>query len=150
MSIKAANGDLVKMAPSIAILVLINGAPLAFFIVIKCNHSLLADEERKKSFGAIYNGKNVSKDDHRAQFYPLGFFWRRMLFIIITVYMFDYPLMQMIAHLSLTMVMMAFLVYDSQAFESKAQKYVEVGSELGLHFSSIMMSQFMDNSYSTE
>ena len=72
------------MAPSIAILVLINGAPLAFFIVIKCNHSLLADEERKKSFGAIYNGKNVSKDDHRAQFYPLGFFWRRMLFIIIT------------------------------------------------------------------
>ena len=78
------------------------------------------------------------------------FFWRRLLFILVTVYMFDYPLMQMFSHHLLSMVTMAILLHDQGSFESKAQRNVEVGSELCLHLASIVMSQFMNVSVDEE
>ena len=47
------------------------------------------------------------------------FFWRRLIFIIVTVYLFDYPLMQMFVHFALNITMMAILLYDQSAFSSK-------------------------------
>lgn len=67
----------------------INCAPLIFYIIINRNRDRLEEEEKIKSYGALYNGKNVSNEDHNAQYYPMIFFWRRLLFIVITVYMFD-------------------------------------------------------------
>ena len=48
------------------------------------------------------------------------FFWRRCLFIIICVYLFKYPLLQMYAHLYLTIVSIAILSQDRTIFESTA------------------------------
>ena len=150
VAVKATGGSIADFASSIGIIVLINGSPLIFYIVLNRNHDNLEDKQRQKSYGALYIGKNVTSDNHKAQFYPMIFFWRRLIFIIVTVYLFDYPLMQMFVHFALNITMMAILLYDERAFSSKGQRYVEIGSELGLHFTSIMLSLFMNASYDSE
>jgi len=83
---------------SIVLLVVLNGAPLIFCIVVRRHHHSLKDPDTIKSIGAIYVGKNVTAEDHCAWVYPMVFFWRRTLFIVITVYLFNWPYMQMLAH----------------------------------------------------
>ena len=41
----------------------------------------------------MFTGKNVQDVDHSAHLYPMLFFWRRALFAVATVFLFDYPLM---------------------------------------------------------
>ena len=44
--------------------------------------------------GTLYEGKNVSSGrKHRAWLYPLIYFYRRTIFIVGTVFIFDYPAM---------------------------------------------------------
>ena len=78
----------------------------------------LEEQEIRVSFGTIYKGKNVRNADTRTFWYPISFFWRRAGFIIVTVYLFAHPVLQMFAHYALTIGMVAILVYDGQAFES--------------------------------
>ena len=49
--------------------------------------------------GTLYDGKNVEADrKHKVWSYPLVYFYRRTLFILGTVLLFDYPAQQMIVH----------------------------------------------------
>ena len=143
-------GETSDLAVAIAILVMTNGAPLVFCITVSCYKDQLESEVCNKSFGAIYAGKNIADKKHRAGLFPILFFWRRALFIVATVFLFDYPLMQMVAHIFLTMVTFSLLAYDSQAYELPSQRIVEVGSEFTLHMTSIMMSLFMNPAYDEE
>ena len=78
------------------------------------------------------------------------FFWRRALFIATTVFLFDWPLMQIYSHYFLTMLTVAILATNLRAFDSLGQTIIEVGSEFTMHMTSIMMSQFMNAAYSNE
>ena len=51
-------------------------------------------------------GKNINKVDHNAHLFPMAFFWRRTLFVAVTVFLFDWPSMQMAAHHVITVIMM--------------------------------------------
>mmetsp|Transcript_28884 Transcript_28884/g.38508 ORF Transcript_28884/g.38508 Transcript_28884/m.38508 type:complete len:256 (+) Transcript_28884:67-834(+) len=86
------------IASSIGLLVVLNGAPLIFYMALRRNQSTLSEPETIKSIGSIYAGKNVTSEGHCAWLYPMAFFWRRTLFIVITVHLFDWPYMQMLAH----------------------------------------------------
>ena len=63
--------------------------------------------------------------------YPLAFFYRRTVFIIVTVFLFDRPAMQMILNQVLTMFMIIYLLYESKSlFASRSMQIVETGSEV--------------------
>ena len=118
--LRSSDRSMLSFAFAIATLAILNGLPFVYYIILNRNHDELTKEENRKSYGALYAGKNVSRDDHRAQFYPMLFFWRRALFISATVYMFSYPLMQMYAHYALTMSTMIIMLSSNHAFESVA------------------------------
>lgn len=123
---------------------MVNASPIAFFLVMNYYRDRLEEQEIIDSFGTIYKGKNVKNSDSRTFWFPISFFWRRAGFIIVTVYLFAHPVLQMSAHYALTIGMVAILVYDSRAFETLGQRLVEVGSEFTLLLSSILIAQFMD------
>lgn len=80
------------IATSIAFLAVLIGAPVVFFVVMYKNDDQLSSETTKKEIGSIYAGKNVDTVSSLAYFYhPMAFFWRRTLFIVITVFLFDWP-----------------------------------------------------------
>ena len=68
--------------------------------------------------GAIYVGKNISRENSKAHLYPMAFFWRRSFFVIATVFLFDWPTMQMMAHILLTVAMVVLLISDKHGQES--------------------------------
>lgn len=84
----------------------------------------------------------MTSTDQKAFIYPIAFFWRRLMFAFITVYLFDWPQMQMIAHHVLTVLYIGVLVYNPHTYDSVSQKIIEVGSEATMHFTSIFLSQF--------
>ena len=63
---------------------------------------------------------------------------RRSTFIAVTILLFDYPNMQMVAHQFLTMATLAYLCHGD-LFESQVRKWVEVFSEAMLLFSSMIL-----------
>ena len=77
-------------------------------------------------------------------------FWRRLLFAVATVYLFAYPIMQMYAHYFLTFATMIVFILNKHDFESKGQRFVELGSEIMLYFCSTLLCQFMNFEYSLE
>ena len=56
----------------------------------------------------------------------------------------------MYAHFGLTLLTIGILLQNSYAYESTAQRIVEIGSELGLHITSVIMSLFMNSAYNAE
>ena len=147
VAFKVNKDRLTDLSSAIGIVAMLNLAPIIFYCTVRANRSKLGDEEIQKVIGAIYMGKNIEKANSNAGLFPMGFFWRRTLFVVVTVYLFDWPSMQMIAHQVLTVLLIISLVADKSAFESTSQKTIEIGSELMLHFSSIMLAQFCIRDY---
>ena len=50
----------------------------------------------------------------------MQFFWRRALFVATTVFLFDYPLMQMLAHYFLTMATVVVLANNPRTYDSRS------------------------------
>ena len=57
-----------------------------------------------------------------------------------TVYLFEQPMMQMMAHWGLTMASIVHLAYDRTVFESSTDMIIQVGSEALMHASSILLA----------
>ena len=94
-------------------LILINVCPLVLSRILYKNNSDLEDKETESKIGTLYEGKNVeAKRKHRAWVFPLVFFGRRLVFILGTVALFDYPSIQMIMHQILSLGMLAYLLWD--------------------------------------
>ena len=73
--------------------------PLFLSFILFKNRDQLEKEEKKKSYGSLYAGKNVNEErNHCVYFYPPIFFFRRLFFICASVYLFKKPAMQMIVH----------------------------------------------------
>ena len=84
---------------SIVTLVTINTIPVIFSRFVYKNRQTLQEENTSKKYGTIYAGKNVDADkDHKVWLYPLFFFFRRLIFIIATVFLIKYPSIQMMVH----------------------------------------------------
>ena len=92
----------------------------------------------------MYDGKNVeSERKHRAWTFPLVFFYRRMIFCVGTVLLFDKPALQMILHQILSLGMLAYLFSDHYMFANRMHWFCEFGTEALLLLVSILMQQYM-------
>ena len=80
-----------------------------------------------------------AKRKHRAWVFPLVFFGRRLVFILGTVALFDYPSIQMIMHQILSLGMLAYLLSDLYMFAGVTHYLVEIGTEAFLLFVSTLM-----------
>ena len=77
---------------AVLMLVGINVCPLILSRILFKNNGVLEDKEKISKFGTLYEGRNVPADrKHRVWIFPLVFFFRRSLFIIGTLVLFDYP-----------------------------------------------------------
>jgi len=151
MVFKASDAELSDYGISTGLLIVLNFAPIVFLKALNSRKEALATEEAKKSFGSIYIGKNTNeKTGIKAYMFPMAFFWRRTLFVVVTIFLFDWPSMQHIAHQVLNLITLVFLIADNTAYETVSQRVIEVGSELFLHLTSIMLAQFADLSYTEE
>ena len=107
-----------EIMTAMSIVLVVNGAPILFYLALRRHHLALQEDDNKASFGALYKGKNVHDKNHRVWFYVLLFFWRRTLFVAASVFLFDYPLMQMMAHYLLTGATIVLLTSNRRLFES--------------------------------
>ena len=69
--------------------------PFVLTCLIYRKRNMLDEQQTIKSIGSIYEGKNVKKRDHKAFLFPILFFWRRTCFVVVTVLLFDFPVLQM-------------------------------------------------------
>ena len=132
---------------SIAILIIVNLIAVTFACLLYRNQAQLGKETSINCYGTLYQGREIK---HPTYSLPLTFFLRRLLFSVLTVYLFERPQMQMIAQHALSLLMMAYFLSSLNHFKTRGQSAVEVGSELLLHFACIILSQFNDASLSEE
>ena len=102
---------------AVLMLVGINVCPLILSRILYKNNGVLEDKEKVSKIGTLYEGKNVPADrKHRVWIYPLVFFFRRSLFIVGTLVLFDYPALQMVVHQLLSLAMLAYMLKDQYMF----------------------------------
>ena len=128
------------IAISIGLIAIIAIAALTFFCLLKTNHENLKDSELVGKIGTLYQNNNVHFSTHKTHYFPLSFFVRRFAFASVTVYMLEKPQIQMVIHHTLTMLAMSHLAFDSQAQATRGIRFIEIGSELLLHATSIILS----------
>jgi hypothetical protein len=99
-----------QMAISIITLIVLNLLPLLFAKVLHRNRETLDSEDTLAKYGALYEGLNTKetkgsppKKKRAVWLNPLICMFRRSLFILISVFLFEYPVMQMVGHCLLTL-----------------------------------------------
>ena len=113
--------------------------PLVFFCILRRHHDSLAEEKNVKSFGTLYIGRSVRQKLHKVHFWPLAFFYRRTIIVLVTVFLFEHPSLQLIVCHITTLMTAIYLVTDRQRFETQAQRAVEIGSEIFFYVSCIIL-----------
>eukprot|EP00353_Schmidingerella_taraikaensis_P012373 CAMPEP_0185571574 /NCGR_PEP_ID=MMETSP0434-20130131/3613_1 /TAXON_ID=626734 ORGANISM="Favella taraikaensis, Strain Fe Narragansett Bay" /NCGR_SAMPLE_ID=MMETSP0434 /ASSEMBLY_ACC=CAM_ASM_000379 /LENGTH=362 /DNA_ID=CAMNT_0028187075 /DNA_START=218 /DNA_END=1303 /DNA_ORIENTATION=+ len=131
-----------QLAVAIAILTALTLAFMLFYCMLKKYQSSLGAETTKKRMSTLYVGRNVNYEKHGSHRFPVAFFLRRLVFTVVTVYLLDYPAMQMIFQQLLTMAAIVHLAYDTRALSSSMQKIVEMGSEILLLLACTLLAQF--------
>ena len=93
------DGEAGKIAQGVLFLLFLIAIPIFLAVVLYRNGDKLETEVIKKKIGSLYAGKDVSEShNHRVWVSPLMFFYRRLFFIVASVYLFDHPSMQMLVH----------------------------------------------------
>ena len=101
-------------------------------------------DEKVRNFGSLYDNKKVNKEKkHRVWAYPLAFFYRRTVFALITVYLFDSPSMQMMVTQVTSLLTIVYLSWDRDKFRLKSIRLIEVASEALLLLTISLIQQFM-------
>ena len=111
----AAGGDIFV---AVITMLAVNIAPVLCCYAIWRNRDKLHEEQNRKSFGTLYTGRNIGMADHRIMLYPLAFFYRRTIFMLITVFEFDNPVIQMTLNQVLTLAMIVYLLVESKSLFS--------------------------------
>ena len=105
---------------AIVIFVFINSMPLVFCFILRRHHKTLADHDNIASFGTLYTGRNVTDVSHKAHFLPLTFFYRRAIFILVTVHFFKHPSLQFISCHVITILTIVYLASNNRTFSTQA------------------------------
>lgn len=143
-------GNAVDILLGLVIMLLINAVPIYFFYILRKNREDLEQDSKKKAFGTLYQGKNIKKEAGHSYMFPLVFFFRRTFFIIATVYLFDYPSIQVILNSVLSFATLVYLVYDKNQYATTSQRVIELCTEALFLSASLFMAQFLDARYSSQ
>ena len=112
-------GSFIDIALASVIMVLLTVVPIFFFRLLRKNRKSLTDEKLSKVFGALYQGKNITQDAQHEFTYPLIFFYRRTIFIIATIFLFDFPTLQTVINTVLSFASLVYLISDRHHYDSK-------------------------------
>ena len=145
------DADFVKKLVPILLLIILVQLPFIYVCCLEKRKSELDQPMVSNSIGNLYQGLNLEqleeKDEEKKSksvwHYTFVFLVRRQLFIVLTVFVFEHPNMQMIGHIIQTMINSAYLVADPAMFEEKNRKRIEVLNDLVLLLLSLFMLQHM-------
>ena len=91
--------DGVNIGFSTLILIVFLLLPIVYSVVLYRLNDSLDKQKYVKSIGTLYQGRDVGGGiDSKAWVFPLFFFFRRIAFAAVTIFLFSYPSMQMLAH----------------------------------------------------
>ena len=143
------DADFMKKLGPILLLIILVQLPFIYVWCLGKRQSELDQPMVANSIGNLYQGLNLKqleeKDEEKKSkcvwHYIFVFLVRRQLFIVLTVFVFDHPNMQMIGHIILTMINSTYLVADPAMFEEKNRKRIEVLNDLVLLLLSLFIQQ---------
>lgn len=97
------------------------------------------DEETKERFGNLYRdfSHDTAEEKRDIKIYLWIFFVRRLCFSLLTVLCFDFPVLQVIGQILLTLVSVIFIL-EQRVFKDERRLMIEVFNELALLFVSIL------------
>ena len=125
------------------ILLIANVLPLHYAWVLSKHRKVLDTDLKTRTIGSLYDTRNVRRDyDGRVWTYPITFFYRRLCFAIITIFLFDRPDMQMIVHQFMSMMIVVYISWDNRMFKDRQTRFVEIATEAFL-FTSCLFIQVM-------
>ena len=129
---------------AILLFILMNLIPIILTKVLYKHKNSLEGEDQRRQFGTAYEGKGLENRMiiYRIIVYPPTFFYRRMIFVSATVFLFDTPVMQMLIHNLMTLIILAYLCHDKQMYTTRRQRSIEISSEFLLMFISILLLQY--------
>ena len=131
------------MYTACVIILIANLVPLHYARVLSNNRKLLETERKVRTIGSLYDTRNVRSDyDGRVWTYPITFFYRRLCFSAITIFLFKLPDMQMIAHQLVSMMTVVYISWDNHMFKDRQVRFVEIATEAFL-FTSCLFIQIM-------
>ena len=106
-------------------MICLNALPLIYALILFKKQENLAIEPNVRKFGSLIDGLSIrdrkSKHPDRKKLkpylHPVIFFVRRALFsAVITFVIFDHPILQVISHIILSLMMLAYLVKSGIRF----------------------------------
>ena len=142
LTLRATNHENSWQVPvAIASLALLSLMPIFFSFVLYKKHTELDLEENHKKIGTLYLGHNVGGDRLiRPEFFPCAFFYRRTIFLTVSIFLFEKPAMQLMVHGVLTLLTIIYLSVDTRMFKQRTQAFVEIGSEVILLEITVVLS----------
>ena len=142
--------SILDILSSSLILLSVNGLPIYFCCVIKKHRDSLKSEKARLTFGALYKGMSVTQKNHKLHLLPILFFWRRLAFMVATIFLFNHPILQMYLHYLLILLTIFAMGHQCLAFEEQSRKVIEIGSEYFLLTTSAWLALFMNRTYTKE
>ena len=119
VALKRATDDPLSIVLASLLSIFIMALPLYLARILYVNKDELDDEVNVKKFGTLYEGKDISRENHHVWLYPITFLYRRVIFMAATVFLIDWPSMQMIVHQLLTLASIAYVSYEGKMFLSR-------------------------------
>ena len=139
-----------EIIQAVLILLTFNLLPILYSCILKKKPEMLQEEEFKEIVGTLYSGMAIpefefsilGRDKPLTWMKPAIFMFKRTLFAISTVALFDYPALQMIATQVQVMAYIIFITRDN-LFGSKLMQAVEIFTEMLFMMALLLLQQFM-------
>ena len=129
-----------QLIPAILILTLISFlVPMLIARLLYRKRDILEQPATMQAFGTVYQGRRTQRPKAREWLSPLLFFGRRTAFVVVSIFSFERPVIQMCTHQVLTMLAAIYLSRDSQMFLTEAQKVTEISTEAFLLMTSALL-----------
>ena len=94
-------------------------------------------------FNSLYLGLKLNGKNRTIWLYPMLWMLRRSIFMVITIGLFHYPVLQFSANYALTIPYIAYLAHNKYLFEDGMRRFVEVFTEFMSMVSTILLQQFL-------
>ena len=148
----AKGGTAFNTVLAVLLLLVLNLVPAYFCAHLYRNRTSLESKDSIATFGTLYSGlKLKSRSDledptkfeqHKVWVYPLVFMLRKTVFVAITVLFSKSPSMQMTLHEVTTFLYTVYIIRPG-VYECSRKRFVEVGSELLLLPSTLVLHWFL-------
>ena len=97
-----------------------------FFFLVEREEEDLDDKNIKLRIGSLYQSLNA--EDKNIKYYCFAFFLRRILFVALTFALFDFPGIQVLTFIYISVFNVGFLLHFD-FYKKKASKYMEIFNE---------------------